>query len=148
AADKQSGAYVLDYAVAPLWPAGPSRRKYLALGWAAALALGVAMGMLRELIDRRLRDPDAIARALGAQTIGLIPQIEDRAVLPEHQTGRAPRSPAAEGYRNLRTSILFAMREAKLHTLLITSAIAGEGKTTTSVNLANAFAQMGRRVIL
>jgi capsular exopolysaccharide synthesis family protein len=148
AADKQSGAYVLDYAVAPLWPAGPSRRKYLMLGWAAALAAGISIGLLRELLDRRMRDPEQIARALGVQTIGLIPQVEDRGALPEHQAGRARRGPAAEGYRNLRTAILFATREAKLHSLLVTSAIAGEGKTTTSLNLASAFAQMGRRVIL
>ena len=148
AADKQSGAYVLDYAVAPMWPAGPSRKKYLALGWAAALAAGISIGLLRELVDRRMRDPEGIARALGVQTIGHIPQVEDRAALPEHQTGRARRGPAAEGYRNLRTSILFATREAKLHSILITSAIAGEGKTTTSLNLASAFGQMGRRVIL
>jgi capsular exopolysaccharide synthesis family protein len=148
AADKQSGAYVLDYAVAPLWPAGPSRRKYLVLGWAAALAAGISIGLLRELLDRRMRDPEGIARALGVQAIGLIPQVEDKAALPEHQTGRARRGPAAEGYRNLRTSILFATRETKLHSLVVTSAIAGEGKTTTSLNLASAFAQMGRRVIL
>ncbi|HKC51493.1 MAG TPA: polysaccharide biosynthesis tyrosine autokinase, partial [Myxococcota bacterium] len=148
AADKQSGAYVLDYAVAPLWPAGPSRRKYLALGWVAALAAGISIGFLRELLDRRMRDPEGIARALGVQTIGLIPQVEDKTALPEHQSGRARRGPAAEGYRNLRTSILFKTREIKLHSLLITSAIAGEGKTTTSLNLASAFAQMGRRVIL
>jgi succinoglycan biosynthesis transport protein ExoP len=148
AADKQSGAYVLDYAVAPLWPAGPSRRKYLALGWVAALAAGISIGLLRELLDRRMRDPEGIARVLGVQTIGLIPQVEDKSALPEHQSGRARRGPAAEGYRNLRTSILFATREMKLHSLVITSAIAGEGKTTTSLNLASAFAQMGRRVIL
>ena len=117
AADKQSGAYVLDYAVAPLYPAGPSRKKALALGWAAAVAAGVSIGLLRELIDRRVRDPDTIARTLGVQTIGLIPQVEDRSTLPEHQAGRARQGPAAEGYRNLRTSILFAMRENKLYIL-------------------------------
>ena len=148
AADKQSGAYVLDYAVSPLYPAGPSRRKYLALGWAAALAAGVSVGLLRELLDRRVRDPEAVARALGVQVIGLIPQIDDRKTVPEHQTGRARQGAAAEGYRNLRTAILFAMREQKLHSLLLTSAIAGEGKTTTCINLASAFAQMGRRVVL
>jgi polysaccharide biosynthesis transport protein len=148
AADKQSGAYVLDYAVPPLYPAGPSRRKYLVLGWGAALAAGISVGFLRELIDRRVRDPEAVARALGVQTIGLIPQVEDKHTVPEHQAHHARRGPAAEGYRNLRTSILFAMRERKLHSLLVTSAIAGEGKTTTSVNLASAFAQMGRRVVL
>jgi capsular exopolysaccharide synthesis family protein len=148
AADKHPGASVLDYAVAPLWPAGPSRRKYLLLGWAAALAAGIGAAVLRELLDRRVRDTDAVARALGAPILGMIPQVEDKKVVPEHQTGRASGSVASESYRNLRTSILFAMRNLKLHSILVTSAIAGEGKTTTSVNLASAFARMGRRVVL
>ncbi|MFI5314435.1 MAG: GumC family protein [Myxococcota bacterium] len=148
AADKQTGASVLDYAIAPLWPAGPNRKKFLALGWAAALAAGMGAALLRELLDRRVRDTDAIARALGVPTLGMIPQVEDRKVVPEHQAGRAAASPASEGYRNLRTSILFAMRDLKLHSILVTSAIAGEGKTTTSINLASAFARMGRRVVL
>ncbi|HTO53296.1 MAG TPA: polysaccharide biosynthesis tyrosine autokinase [Myxococcota bacterium] len=148
AADKQSGATVLDYAIAPLWPAGPSRRKYLLLGWGAALAAGLAAAVLRELLDRRVRDTDTVARALGAQTLGMIPHVEDKKVVPEHQTNAALGSAASEGYRNLRTSILFAMRNLKLHSILVTSAIAGEGKTTTSINLSSAFARMGRRVIL
>ncbi|HTO06168.1 MAG TPA: polysaccharide biosynthesis tyrosine autokinase [Myxococcota bacterium] len=148
AADKHPGATVLDYAVAPLFPAGPSRRKYLIMGWAAAFALGVLAAVLRELLDRRVRDTDAVARALGVPVLGMIPQVQDKKVVPEHQTGRATGSVASESYRNLRTSILFAMRNLKLHSILVTSAIAGEGKTTTSVNLSSAFARMGRRVIL
>jgi capsular exopolysaccharide synthesis family protein len=148
AADKHPGASVLDYAIAPLWPAGPSRKKYLVLGWAAALAAGMLAASLRELLDRRVRDTDSVAKALGVPTLGMIPHVDDRKVVPEQQTGRASTSPASEGYRNLRTSILFAMRNLKLHSILVTSAIAGEGKTTTSINLASTFARMGRRVVL
>ena len=59
-----------------------------------------------------------------------------------------PRGPAAEAYRTLRTNLEFASVDEPVRTLLVTSSIPGEGKTTTSSNLAVAFAQAGRRVIL
>ncbi len=59
-----------------------------------------------------------------------------------------PRSAAAEAYRTLRTNIEFAAVDSPVHTLLVTSSSPGEGKTVTACNLAVAFAQAGRRVIL
>jgi succinoglycan biosynthesis transport protein ExoP len=148
AATKEIGAEVLDYAVAPLYPAGPSKKKYLAGGYVLALGLGFGLAFLLELIDRRMRDPDAIAKQLGATSLGMIPIAEVRDAPAEQQAVDAPGTAAGEGYRNLRTSLLFAMRASKIHCLLVTSAIAGEGKTTTSTNLAGAFGCLGRRVIL
>jgi len=60
----------------------------------------------------------------------------------------ATRGPAAEAYRTLRTNLEFASVDEPVRTLLVTSSIPGEGKTTTSSNLAVAFAQAGRTVIL
>jgi len=148
AATKEIGAEVLDYAVAPLYPAGPSKKKYLMAGYVLALGLGFGLAFLLEMIDRRLRDPDTIAKHLGATSLGMIPIAEIRDAPAEQQAVDAPGTAAGEGYRNLRTSLLFAMRAAKIHCLLVTSAIAGEGKTTTSTNLAGAFGVLGRRVIL
>ena len=59
-----------------------------------------------------------------------------------------PRSSVAEAYRTLRTNIEFASVDAPIRTLLVTSSIPGEGKTTTASNLAVVFAQAGRRVLL
>ena len=73
----------------------------------------------------------------------MVPLVETRKAPPERQAVDSPGSAAGESYRNVRTSLLFAMRVAKLHCLLVTSAIAGEGKTTTCVNLAGAFGRMG-----
>ncbi len=148
AATKEVRAEVLDYAVAPISPTGPNRRKYLAAGFVLALGAGFGLAILLELIDRRLRDPDTIAKLLGTQSLGMIPRVEGRKAPPERQAVDAPGSAAGESYRNVRTSLLFTMRATKLRCLLVTSAVAGEGKTTTSVNLAAAFGRMGRKVVL
>lgn len=148
AATKEVGAEVLDYAVAPSVPSGPNRKKYLIAGVALAVALGFGMAILLELLDRRVRDPDSIALLLGTTSLGMIPMVDGRDAPPERQAADSPGSVAGESYRNVRTSLLFAMRNSKLRCLLVTSAIAGEGKTTTCVNLAGAFGRMGRRVLL
>jgi capsular exopolysaccharide synthesis family protein len=59
-----------------------------------------------------------------------------------------PRSPAAEAYRSLAATIQFAYADRQLQTIGITSAAAGEGKSTTTANLAIALAEGGRRVIV
>jgi len=63
-------------------------------------------------------------------------------------TLKDPHSPAAEAYRTLRSNILFAGVEKPIHTLLISSPMAGEGKSLTAANLAVVLAQSGQRVLL
>lgn len=64
------------------------------------------------------------------------------------QTVSAPRSPVAEAFRVARTNIEFSGVDKEMKTILVTSSMKGEGKTTTASNLAVAFAQLGRRVLL
>src|SRR6266852_6168475 len=59
-----------------------------------------------------------------------------------------PHSPAAEAYRSLAANLQFAYADRQLQTIGVTSAAAGEGKSTTVVNLAVALAEGGRRVIV
>src|SRR5438046_4921827 len=59
-----------------------------------------------------------------------------------------PSSPAAEAYRSLAANLQFAYADRQLQTIGVTSAAAGEGKSTTVANLAVALAQSGRRVIV
>ena len=59
-----------------------------------------------------------------------------------------PRSAAAEGYRSLRTNLMFTSVESPLHTLLVTSPVDDEGKSETLANLAVTFAQAGHKTIL
>lgn len=59
-----------------------------------------------------------------------------------------PKSIISEQFRIIRTNIKFSMPDKELKTILITSAVAGEGKSTISVNLAGVFAQEGKKVLL
>ena len=63
-------------------------------------------------------------------------------------TFREPKSPISEIFRTLRTNVQFANTKRGLHSLLITSTTPGEGKSWVSANLAVAFAQAGKKVIL
>src|SRR4051794_35381091 len=59
-----------------------------------------------------------------------------------------PRPPASEGYRTLRTNLMFSSIDQPLHTLVVTSAGPDEGKSTTVANIAVTLAQGGKRTIL
>jgi capsular exopolysaccharide synthesis family protein len=67
---------------------------------------------------------------------------------PDLVTLSSPRSAAAEAYRTLRTNIQLSSIDSPIRALLVTSASADEGKSTTLANLAVAFAQAGQRVVL
>lgn len=147
AANETPLARVLDYAVEPLHPASSKRKKLLILGLGVAFALSIGTGVAREFLDQNVYDPTEVAEALGYPLLNAIPMVVD-GTAPELQTTRHPSTPVAESYRSLRTSLLFAAGRSELRSLLVTSAVAGEGKTTTSVNLAASFAQTGRKVLL
>ena len=147
-AKQDTGARVLDAAVAPLYPAGPGQGKVLALAWFGAIAAGFGLAGILELLDRRMRDPERISRLLGMPSLCTLPVLPVDKAVPERQGGLPPGSIGSERYRSLRTALVFAMRMRKVHTLLVTSGIPGEGKTTTSANLAAAFAKQGRKVVL
>jgi capsular exopolysaccharide synthesis family protein len=113
--------------------------------------VGLALALLRDFLDDRIRGREELETvAPGLPIIGMIPDVSDwrdrrRPFLVELAR---PRSPAAEAYRTLRTSIQFMAVDHPSKLLQITSAAQGEGKTTTSANLAVAMAQAGSRVVL
>ncbi|MTH54501.1 polysaccharide biosynthesis tyrosine autokinase [Bacillus mangrovi] len=71
-------------------------------------------------------------------------QIQNRSLISMNN----PKSPVAEQYRTIRTNIEFSQVEGNLTTMLITSSGPGEGKSTTSANMAVVFAQQGKKVLL
>jgi len=117
----------------------------------AMLALGVVF--LVEYLDDTIKDPDEIERAVGLSTLGIITRFGKWGAKQNHRSDalvmvNEPRSPVSEAYRQLRTNIQFVSVSRQLKTILVTSANAGEGKSTTAANLAVAMAQAGHKVIL
>jgi succinoglycan biosynthesis transport protein ExoP len=133
---------IIDPAEVSLKPDRPRKVLNITLGVIIGLIVGVGLAFFIEYLDTSVKTIDDVERALQAPVLGVIPQ-NVGSLLDE-----GPDSPHAEAYRVLRTNIMFSQKDSKLNTLTIVSAGAGEGKSTTTFNLAVAFAQNGQRVLI
>jgi capsular exopolysaccharide synthesis family protein len=129
----------------PRNPVSPNTRLILITGILVGLALGVLYALARQLLDTRIRTERDVERVTESPVVGSV-QRRDRA------TGiallAAPRSAAAEGYRRIRANLEFADVDTPIRSLAVTSALPGEGKTTTAVNLALALREHSSSVLL
>jgi capsular exopolysaccharide synthesis family protein len=134
-------------------PATPSTAGYLQNGAFAlflGLSLGVALALVRDRLDDRIKGREDLEEASGLPVLAVVPRV---AQWRDRRTsilamGDLPTSAAAEAYRALRTAILFVSTQRDLRLVLITSPQMGDGKTTTSANLAVALGHAGKRVVL
>jgi capsular exopolysaccharide synthesis family protein len=133
---------VVDPAVPALEPARPIITLNIALGVVVGLILGVGLAFFIEYLDTNVKTIDDVERALQAPVLGVIPQ-DVGVILSE-----GAESPHAEAYRVLRTNILFSRKEPTWNSITVVSGGVGEGKSTTTMNLATAFAQNGDRVLI
>jgi polysaccharide biosynthesis transport protein len=119
------------------------------LGLLLGLGLGIGLAFLWETLDTRVRSADDVAARLGLPLLARIPEAprklraNDRLVMVEE-----PDSVHAESFRMLRTNLDFVRLDRNVRTLMVTSAIEQEGKSTTVSNLAVALARSGKRVAL
>jgi capsular exopolysaccharide synthesis family protein len=130
----------------PTSPSSPRTRVNLLLGLLIGLALGVGFAFLRESLDRSVKSPDELTEITGAAAIGMIafdPEAKDRPLVALDL--RATRS---EAFRTIRTNLQYVDVDNPPKVVAITSAVPGEGKSTTAVNLSITLAQAGRRVVL
>jgi len=152
---RASNITVLDKAEAPIRQYRPVLVLNLALALALGVFGGVGVAVSQEYLDDTVKTPDDVEKAARLPTLAAVPIFpapSDPALLatytPDRQVALMPTSPGAEAIRTLRAALLMAASGGLPHRLLITSAGPGEGKTCLTSNLALAFAQMGRRVIL
>src|SRR5207248_1374590 len=111
--------------------------------------LGIGLAFLWEALDTRVRSAEEIDERLKLPLLGRLPEpakrlrMENRLAMVDE-----PTSAGAEAFRMLRTNVDFANLERGAKTIMVTSAVEGEGKSTTAANLAVAFARSGKRVVL
>jgi capsular exopolysaccharide synthesis family protein len=133
-------------------PYKPDKLRVVGISCAAGLFLGLGLAMLWDWRDPRLTGAEQMAAAVGVPVMAMMPELKTKRGQVEAEFGRSvlefPRSPVAEAYRGLRTSLILGMVDIKARTILVTSPGAQEGKSTLISNLAVAMAQAGQRTLV
>ena len=153
-ASKPNNVSIIDYALSPDGPVGPNRTRIVFMAMLLSLALGVGLALLLEYLDDSVHSTEDVERLLHLPALAVIPAIggvgkrrllaspgalqrrNGHADSPELLINVDGQSPMAEAYRHLRTSVLLSTAGRSPKSLLVTSSLPGEGKTTTAVNTA------------
>ncbi|MEE6274176.1 polysaccharide biosynthesis tyrosine autokinase [Georgenia sp. MJ206] len=128
-------------------PSAPHVPRNLTLGFLLGLLLGIGVALLRELLDTKVRSEVDLAALTEASVIGAI-RFDEKTEAHPIVMHDDPHGQRAEAYRRLRTNLQFLDLAERPSSVVVTSAIPGEGKSTTAANLAVALADAGTRVIL
>lgn len=139
---RESAVQVIDPAEPAIKAAWPKPSLNIAAGIILGLLVGVGIAFFIEYLDTSVKTIDDVEKALDAPVLAVIPQ--NVGTLLEEGLD----TPHAEPYRVLRTNILFTCKNPDLKTITVVSGGAGEGKSTTIINLATIFAQNGSKVLL
>ncbi|HEX8284157.1 MAG TPA: polysaccharide biosynthesis tyrosine autokinase [Pyrinomonadaceae bacterium] len=146
----------------PREPIGPPRMRNIVVAFLLSLGVGIGLAFLLDYLDDTLKSVEDVDRHLHLPTLALIPAPREarrflgRSGAPEPEPGANTalaliddvRSPVAEAYRHLRTSLLLSSAGQPPKTILVTSSQPSEGKTTTVVNIATMLAQTGADVLV
>jgi capsular exopolysaccharide synthesis family protein len=118
----------------------PQPRRNATVALILAFLLGIGLMLFAERADRRIRKPEDLERLSGLPLVGTIP----RHAFP----GGRPSPQTVEAFQTLRDSVTYFNVDRQLKSLMVMSALKGEGKTTVATHLAVAYARAGKRVIL
>lgn len=152
---EESDARIVSQAKIPTSQSYPKFQLNLALGLVLGLLAGTGAVMLVQALDSGLLTAEDAERALGIPSLGAVPQLASTLkdgdgveATPQQWVVDKPLSAFAEALRNLKTSIMHSRVDKPVRVVAITSALPGEGKTTTSLCLARTVAMGGSKVVL
>lgn len=144
-----SNIRVIDKATVPDQPISPRPFMSLVLSITVGLLIGIAWSIFKELTGRTFKTPDQMEAELGLTTLGITPLVKTRSkISPENQYIMDNRSTFSESINSIRTGILFGNIDSPPQTILITSSLSSEGKSTLSINLAAALAKLDSTILV
>jgi capsular exopolysaccharide synthesis family protein len=160
--DRSNTVTIATYSRLPKEPIGPQRMRNILVAFLLSLGAGIGLAFLLDFLDDTLKSLEDVDRYLHLPALALIPAGRERGRLLPIGVGSAPppaettalamisdiRSPIAESYRHLRTSLLLSSAGQPPKTILMTSSQPSEGKTTTAINTACMLAQTGAEVLI
>jgi capsular exopolysaccharide synthesis family protein len=151
----RTDAHIVSPARTPTAPSAPRTKLNLLLGAVLGLAAATSAALAAELMERGLTDAETVERELSAPYLGSVPSLSSIASADDPLRARPidhlvakPMSSFAEAFRSLRAAIEFSRLGSRMKVLAVTSSLAGEGKTTTSLGLARSAALAGVRTVV
>ncbi len=146
---QQPIARIVDLARAPGGPSGPDRRRIVMLAVFGALFAGIAIALFLTLLDKGIKTGLDLESRLEIKAVGVLPRMKstpeaplDRMVVDDNS------NTFSEGVRTIRSDVQLSTLDSPHKTVLVTSTIPGEGKTTVACNLAFAFAQVKKTLLI
>jgi capsular exopolysaccharide synthesis family protein len=142
-------ARVIDPAILPKSPFGPNKRNIVGVAMLVALAIAVAIALLLEQLDITVKTSHEVETKLEVKAVGVLPRMQPR---PGVQVARLfmeeNQSAFAEGIRSIRSDLLLSGIDSPQKVVLLTSSLPEEGKTTIACNLAFAFSQVKKTLLV
>ncbi|MDX8406507.1 MAG: polysaccharide biosynthesis tyrosine autokinase, partial [Mariprofundus sp.] len=147
---KKANARIMDEALTPTVPFKPNKKRFVLLAFIGGLFAGILLAFLNESLNRTIKGSEDVERKLNQVNLGILPLINiakaDKnihyPILDKQFTG------FAESIRTIRTGLVLSGLDNPHKVILVTSSVPGEGKTTVSVNLAVAMAQMEKTLLI
>ncbi len=157
---------IMSVATLPANPVNKGLPRTIFIGVMLGFIFGIIFAVLREMFDTSIGTIEDVERTLKIAVLAVIPHIRTEDLKKKKKSEKPtdeslmsifktvlvthfnPKDPSAEAYRILRTNIEYLSFNKPLQTILVTSAAMQEGKSTTIANLAVAFAQQGKNILL
>jgi len=150
-AETTGGVVVTSLATAPTIPSSPKKVENGLIGLVVGLLVGLGAAFVVDSLDDAVYSTDDLERAAPhvpvMATVPIVGSWRNRG-MPVVVSLSEPTGGAAEAYRSLRTSLQFMAQDSSIGSVLVTSPMAGEGKTSTISNLGVVLAKVGQRVVL
>jgi capsular exopolysaccharide synthesis family protein len=140
-----SNVSVIDQAGVPTEPSSPHPFINVAIALLLGVVVAAVVVYLKDQLDDRIRVPEEVEQKVGLNLLGVVPDAKDENPVEALDD---PKSIVSESYSALRTSLLYSTRDGLPPLMLVTSAQASEGKSTTSYAIARSMAQVGKRALL
>lgn len=140
---------IIDEAIVPRRPYSPRKSLNMLIGVVTGFVIGIILALFVEFLDRTIKDASDIDDKLRLKFLGPIARINQIITLADyHSIFDGGNTILAENISNVQTMLGFAMKARHINSFIITSTVAGEGKSFVAANLARSLAQSGKKVLL